>query len=187
MRFLLAFLLSLSAAPLFAIGIGQPAGPFTINRTGTPAPPPLQLSEFRGKVVMLVFIDTNCAHCQDLTRTVLTPVSREYAGRGVTVLECAFNDLARQEVPKFIQQYQPPFQVGWAPRAAVMSFLQISIVDQRPLYVPHIVFLDRQGVVRAEFRGESDFFKDAKTNTRAELEKLLKPAAPAKRRTAKKK
>lgn len=129
---------------------------------------------------MLVFIDTNCAHCQELTRTVLTPVSREYAARGVEVLECAFNDLARQQVPTFIRQFQPPYPVGWNTREAVLSFLQISVLDRRPLYVPHVVFLDRQGVIRAEFRGESDFFKNANANTRAELEKLLKPAGARK-------
>jgi len=58
----------------------------------------------------------------------------------------------------------------------VMSYLQRSILDTRPLYVPHMVFLDRRGMIRADYPGESDFFKDQATNIRAELEKLLKEA-----------
>ena len=127
--------------------------------------------------MLLVFIDTNCPHCRDLTRTVLIPVSREYASRGVEVLECAFNDMARQELPAFIGQFQPPYPVGWNTRAAVMAYLGISILDQRPLYVPHLVILDRAGRIRSDYPGESGFFKDANTNIRAELDKLLKPAA----------
>jgi hypothetical protein len=40
-----------------------------------------------------------------------------------------------------------------------------------------MVFLDRRGMIQADYAGESDFFKDPATNIRAELEKLLKAAA----------
>jgi thiol-disulfide isomerase/thioredoxin len=161
----------------------RPSPAFEILRAGNPPGPPLDLKEFRGKVLALAFIDTNCAHCQELTRNVLIPVSREYANRGVQVLECAFNDAARWQVPQFVQQFRPPFPVGWNTRAAVMSYLEISIMDQRPMYVPHMVFLDRAGMIRADYPGESDFFKDAATNVRAELDKLLKPESRAGPRT----
>jgi hypothetical protein len=55
-----------------------------------------------------------------------------------------------------------------------MSYLQYSIIDARPLYVPHLVFLDRSGVIRGDYAGESAFFKDAGTSIRAELERMLK-------------
>ena len=101
-------------------------------------------------------------------------MSREYALRGVQVLECAFNDDAKQTMAQFLQQLQPAFPVGWTSRAAAMAYLQRTILDTRPLYVPHMVFLDRRGVIRADYPGESDFFKDPPANIRAELEKLLK-------------
>jgi hypothetical protein len=43
--------------------------------------------------------------------------------------------------------------------------------------VPHLVFLNRRGIIQADYPGESDFMKDPATNIRAELEKLLKPPA----------
>jgi glutathione peroxidase-family protein len=174
MRFLLLSALSAAAvAGLAATEPARPAPPFTVFRAGNPAPPPLQLSQFRGKVVVLVFIDTNCTHCQDLTANVLIPVARDYARRGVEVVECAFNDQARQEVPGFIGRFQAPFPVGWNTRAAVMSFLEISVLDQRPIYVPHMVFVDRAGTIRGDYRGESAFFNNANGNIRAELDRLL--------------
>ena len=145
--------------------------PLTIERLGAPG---IELSQYRGKVVALAFISTTCPHCQDLTR-LLVSLSREYALRGVQVLECAFNDDAKQTLPGFLQQFQPLFPVGWTSHAAVLAYLQRTILDTRPLYVPHMVFLDRRGIIQADYAGESDFFKDQPTNVRAELEKLLKP------------
>jgi thiol-disulfide isomerase/thioredoxin len=151
----------------------RPSPPLTIERLGAPS---VELSQYRGKVVALAFIFTTCSHCQDLTKT-LGPLSREYALRGVQVLECAFNDDAKQNMAAFLQQFQAPFPVGWTSRAAAMAYLQRSILETKPLYVPHMVFLDRRGIIQADYPGESDFMKDPATNIRAELEKLLKPAA----------
>jgi hypothetical protein len=180
MRNALAVFLTLTPfLTLAAADTARPSPQFSLMRVGAPAQPPLDLASLKGKVVALAFIDTNCVHCQELTRTVLIPVAREYGLRGVEVLECAFNDLASQQLPAFIQQFPPSFPVGWSTRAAVMAYLRISLMDPHPLYVPHLVFLDRRGVIRAEYPGESEFFKDAAKNVRAELEKLLTPVGPA--------
>ena len=168
------FLCATSALTALAAEPPRPSPPLTIERLGAPS---LELSQYRGKVVALAFIFTTCSHCQDLTRT-LGPLSREYALRGVQVLECAFNDDAKPTMAEFLKNLQPAFPVGWISRAAAMTYMQRSILDTRPLYVPHMVFLDRSGIVRAEYPGESDFMKDPATNIRAELERLLK--APAK-------
>src|ERR1035437_1976297 len=97
--------------------------PLTIERLGAPG---IELSQYRRKVVALVFISTTCSHCQDITR-LLCPLSREYALPGVEVLECAFNDDAKQTMAGFLQQFQPPFPVGWSNRAAAMAYLQRTI------------------------------------------------------------
>ncbi|HYW41667.1 MAG TPA: TlpA disulfide reductase family protein [Bryobacteraceae bacterium] len=152
---------------------------FTIHQTG--GAPEIPLSQYRGKIVALAFIQTTCPHCQDLTRT-LKPIAQEYTPRGVQFLECAFNEGAATLVPQFVQQFQPPFPVGWADNVAVRVYLQYAFYDTRVLYVPHMVFLDRRGMIRGDFAGESSFFTDPNTNIRAELEKLLKPAGPGTRK-----
>jgi thiol-disulfide isomerase/thioredoxin len=164
-------LCALSALTAIAAEPPRPSPPLEIERLGAP---PVQLSQYRGKVVALALISTTCPHCQDLTR-LLVSLSREYALRGVQFLECAFNDEAKQSMGGFVQQFQPPFPIGWTSHAAVLAYLQRTILDTKPLYVPHMVFLDRRGIIQADYPGESDFFKDQPTNIRAELEKLLKP------------
>jgi thiol-disulfide isomerase/thioredoxin len=126
--------------------------------------------------VALAFIHTTCPHCQALTGT-LGPIAREYTPKGVQFVECAFNAGADQLVPAFIQQLQPAFPVGWSTDVAVRAYLQYSVMDTRMFYVPHMVFLDANGMIRDDYPGESDFMKNPETNIRAELDKLLKAGA----------
>ena len=155
----------------FAMEIGKPSPAFTVQRLNGPAIP---LSQYQGKVVALAFIDTECPHCQHLTG-VLNTIAKEYAGKPVQFVECAFNDGAVQLLPGFIQKFQPAATMGYSPRDPVLTYLAHSIL--KPLYVPHMVFIDRKGVVRGDFPGESDFMTNPEKNIRTELDELLKPAA----------
>ena len=97
----------------------------------------------------------------------------EYSRRGVQVVECAFNEDAAQTMQDFQQRFTPPFPVTFSSPAAVSAFLQRSILDQRPLQVPYLVLIDRAGLIRAEFPGESDFFQKPGSNLRAQLDRML--------------
>jgi thiol-disulfide isomerase/thioredoxin len=167
-RVRIRFLFLLCAAVALAEP-SRPSPPFTILRVNAPS---LRVSQYRGKVVALAFIQTTCSHCQQLT-TELNLISRDYAARGVRVLECAFNDDAVAAMPDFLQRFTPPFPVGYSTVAAVMSYLQYTIIDPRPLLVPQMVFIDRAGVIRAQYPGESDFFRNAGPNVRAQLDRML--------------
>ena len=81
-------------------------------------------------------------------------------------------------MPEFLERFAPPYPVGYSSHAAVLTYLQRSIIDPRPLYVPHMAFLDRTGMIRADIAGESEFFHDAEPNLRAQLERMLKAVAP---------
>jgi Redoxin len=141
----------------------------SIERLGAPSIDP---AAYRGKIVALAFIYTTCSHCQDLT-IVLNKLAPEYTPRGVQFLECAFNPEAQLTMKEFLDRFHPPFPVGWANDAAVRGYLRITLLDTRPLYVPHMVFLDRLGAIRGEYRGESEFFTHSEPSIRAELDKLL--------------
>jgi peroxiredoxin len=142
---------------------------FTMLRVNQP---PVRLSQYRGKVVALAFILTTCSHCQQFT-VELNQVAREYGGRGVQVVECAFNEDAVQTMPEFLERFTPPFPVTYSAPAAVSAFLQRTIFDTQPLRVPYLVLIDRSGVIRAEFPGESPFFQKPGANLREQLERLL--------------
>jgi peroxiredoxin len=161
---------SLLALTAFAVEVGKPTPALTIQRLSGPA---LQLNQYKGKVVALALIDTNCPHCQNLTK-LLNVISKEYAAKGVQVVGCAFNDNVKDLLPEFLQKFQPTFPVGYCSRDEVMVYVQYSVL--KPFYVPHMVFLDKRGIVRGDFAGESDFMTMPDVNIRTELDQLLKGA-----------
>jgi len=109
----------------------------------------------------------------------LNGIARDFAGRGLQVLECAINGDAAAAIPEFLQRFEVPYPVGYSTAAAAMSYLQYMILDPCPFHVPQMVFIDRTGVIRAQYAGESEFFLNAGPNVRAEIESLLSAAAPA--------
>jgi len=175
MRTVFVVMLGLAAFTAAGQPAAKPSPPLAINRPGSPA---IQLTQYRGKIVLLAFIHTTCPHCQELTRELI-PIAREYEARGVEVVECAFNLNADQLVAGFIQQFQPPFPVGWSDNNTVMGYLDRSILDTTPFYVPHLVFLDRRGTIQGDFAGESEFMRTPDASIRAELDRLLKAGSAA--------
>jgi len=161
--------LILLAAACVPAALAQPAQPFSMQRLNAP---PLSFNRYRGKILAAAFISTTCPHCQNLTK-ILVPLSREYAPRGVQFLECAFNEDAQQTMKEFLDRFGPPFPVGWSSPAAVRAYLHYSILDPN-LFVPHMQFFDRAGVVRDDVPGESPFFTKPEESIRAELNKLLR-------------
>ncbi len=98
----------------------------------------------------------------------------------------AFEEGAQKAVPGFISMYRPNYPVGWNPYAEALGFLQIPVVT--PGYVPKMVFIDRKGIIQAQYVGSDEFFKaNEEQNIRAELDKMLKPPPPPKKKAVKKK
>ena len=128
------------------------------------------LSSYKGKVVVLAFLSTTCPHCQRFVPT-LSSAEREFGPKGVQVLGAAFNEMANMYLPDFVKQYRPEFPFGWAMRDPVLEFLQHSAMFQ--LYVPIVVGIDRQGVIREQYTGDSAFFENEQGNLRAMIERLL--------------
>ena len=141
------------------------------------------VSSYRGKVVCVAFILTTCSHCQNTTR-ILSRLQNEFGPRGLQVLGSAIETGSEALVPKFIEQFQPPFPVGFNTFAVAQSFLQHSPLLL--MHVPCLAFIDRQGSIVAQYEGNAEFLNEdaQEKNIRGAIENLLKqPAAPA-RKTA---
>jgi peroxiredoxin len=170
----------MATAAFAALESGKPSPALTIQQ---PSGPPIQVSQYKGKVVLLAFIDTNCPHCQALTG-VLNNILKQYEPKGVQVVACAMNDHAKDLLPQFIQQYHPAFPVGYCVESAVFAYTQFSIAAQKPFYVPHLVFLDRRGIVRGDFPGEDPFMTKPDINIPTKLDELLKSGTVSNARKA---
>ncbi|PWU09267.1 MAG: hypothetical protein C5B51_06490 [Terriglobia bacterium] len=174
MRTILASMLCLFlAATAFGLDIGKPSPTLAIQMKGGA---PIQLSQYKGKVVALAFMLTTCPHCQNLSKYMNT-IAKEYEAKGAQIVGCAFNDDAPQLLPQFVQQFGGNFPVGYCPRQEVMAYVSWSDLNTKPFYVPHMVFLDRRGIIRGDFAGESEFMARPDVNIRAELDQLLKGGA----------
>ncbi len=132
------------------------------------------VGEYKGKVIAFALILTTCSHCQE-TSQLLSKLNSELGPRGFQPLAAAINE--NPEVPRFIHDFHINFPVGTVTRETVYSFLEHSVM--RPaLNMPQLVFIDRAGMVRAQYSGEDSFFENQNKNIRDMVLKLLaEPAA----------
>ena len=149
--------------------VPRKAPEFVFNMVNTPQQ---LLSMYRGKTVVLAFMYTTCPHCQKLAQE-LSQIQTEYAGKGVQVLGATFDTGAQARVQQFNQMLKLNFPVGYSDGAPVLEFLQHPAND--PYFVPILVFIDQRGMIRSQFIPDED---SKPVNVRAEIDKLLKPAAP---------
>ena len=168
---LLTGVLTASTAP--AASVPRPS-PDMIFQRG--AARPFQLSQSRGKVIALAFINTTCSHCQELT-VRLKVIQKDYAARNVQVVVCAIDETASVNYPMYLKAFEPNFPVGYATDAAAKKYLQWNDKTDGMLMVPYMVFIDPVGMVRGDFNGKDGFFGDADKRIRAELDKMTKTAA----------
>ncbi len=158
----------MASGAVAGMDVGKPSPPLVIPQLHGAA---ININQFKGKVVALAFIDTTCPHCQRLTG-LLNDFSKQFANKPVQFLACAFNDGAQALLPKFMLDFQPKFPVGYCTREVVLNYLTYPVLQ--PLYVPHMVFLDRSGIVRGDYLGESEFMSHPDTNIPMEIDRLLK-------------
>ena len=59
-----------------------------------------KLSQYRGKVVLVAFLNTGCSHCQAFAKQ-LSLYQQEYGTKGVQVIEAVFDKEAKQGLEKF--------------------------------------------------------------------------------------
>jgi thiol-disulfide isomerase/thioredoxin len=145
----------------------------------------LRISQYKGKTVVVAFILTYCSHCQKAVQ-VLSKMQQEYGPRGLQVLASATEDMAAAALPGFLRQFAPPFPVGLNTTAEFIDYMQHPVMLQ--LYMPGLVFIDKDGIIRAQYEGRDDFLAEGslEKNFRTEIEKLLGPVAVPKKAPAKK-
>ncbi len=109
-------------------------------------------------MVAVEFLLTTCPACQEASR-LLEKLYREYGPRGFQPIGVAFNDMAMMLVPDYVKDQGPEFSsVGVGTRESVLDFLQHPPMMR--MLVPQLVFVDRKGVIRAQYAAGDPFFVD---------------------------
>jgi cytochrome c biogenesis protein CcmG/thiol:disulfide interchange protein DsbE len=105
---------------------------------------PWQLSDRRGKVVLVNFWATWCPPCREETPG-LVRLYRDYHSKGVDVVGISMDDDPRQAVPPFVRQYGLPYAV-LVPDA---NFQLANDIDS----LPTTLLIDRKGRVAKVYVG----------------------------------
>ncbi len=171
-RFLLAFTLAL--APLWA------AGELSNRRAPGFSLPDLNLKQhdlgdYRGKVVVLEIMLTNCPHCAKFA-PLLEEVSRKYGAR-VQVISIVNPPDTTSTVGRFATDNKVTYPILFDCGQAAGSYMKAS--PQNPRFdIPHLFLIDQRGMIRNDwaysvlnigiFEGRALF---------AEVEKVLGPPA----------
>lgn len=130
--------LSLSAGPL----AGKRVASFTLpDATGRY----YDVLDFRGKVLLIDIMKTNCPHCQTLSKT-LERVKAKYGNR-IAVLSVVNPPDNPQTVASYISQYKVTNPVLFDFGQATAAMLRIT--PQNPsISLPTLLVVDANGIVR---------------------------------------
>ena len=129
------------------------------------------LDALKGKVVAVLWISTDCPHCQE-TCEALAPIYEEFADRGLEVLGMAVNPSAPGNIDSFRKKHNVAFPIGVSTRSDWMRFADLSVMARA--YVPYMMIVDRNGTIRYEHSGtDQEFWTDKEARLRSEVELLL--------------
>jgi peroxiredoxin len=105
------------------------------------------LQDYRGKVVLIDIMRTDCPHCQELTK-VLDEVKAKYADK-VQILSVVNPPDNQTTVRKYIADYKVTNPVLFDCGQMAVSYLQIG-PNNPTVSVPHLVIVDKTGIIRKE-------------------------------------
>lgn len=107
------------------------------------------LSEFRGKVVLLNFWATWCIPCKQ-EMPIFVEAEKRYRDRGLIVLAASVDDSATKKyIPKFVHAHKMIFPIMVDANADMMKKLGLSDT------IPSTVFLDDQGNIAGTIVGQA--------------------------------
>lgn len=119
----------------------------------------LDLSAYRGKVVLLNFWATWCAPCQ-IEMPSFVSWQTQYGSRGLQVIGISMDD-----DPALVRTAYRKLQVNYP---VAMGDVKLGDLYGGVLGLPMTFLIDRHGKIRAEFQGETDLNK-----IHAQLQSLL--------------
>jgi peroxiredoxin len=135
------------------------------------------LSNFKGKVVVLEFLLTNCSHCMRVAK-MLAKLQGEFAQSGLETIGIAFDtNISGKAVTRFSQDLGVAYPLGYTTSAEVDSYLGRTPSER--IMVPQIVVIDRSGVIRAQSRPVREANLEDESYLRNLIQELLKESAPA--------
>lgn len=130
------------------------------------------LYDYRGKVVVLEFMQTRCPVCQQMTKLLAT-VQETYKDR-VAVLSIAVPPDQVSTVQQFIAEFKVTNPVLIDCGSVTLSYLRPP-PHAPTVHVPHLFVIDRDGVIRNDFHHDAAHGGFSEPELFAEIDKLAGP------------
>ncbi len=144
--------------------------------------------DYRGKVLIIEFMQTKCPSCQELTKVLETKIKPKF-GDKLAVLSIVVPPDNIELVKKYVDVFKVTSPILFDSGQVAGSYSKAT--PQRPqMYFPHIFLIDQQGQIRNDWAFTAPKqYPDVLSGDKliAEVEKLLGAAAPAAKTPAKKK
>ncbi len=157
-----------SAVAVFA-ATPRPLGEVIIP---TPNAKPINLKDYRGKVVLLAVILTDCPPCVK-SIDILNRAQTDFGKQGFQVIAVAGDPNVQFSLGAFAQRYRPNFPLGYLNQDQIIRLGDFS-KNQEHAAPPIFMFIDRKGIVRQQVAGNEPFFKTEEASTRQTIQSLLK-------------
>jgi peroxiredoxin len=132
---------------------------------------PISLKAYRGKVLLVAMISTDCSTCIKSIE-ILNHLQTDFGPQGFQVVAAAGDQNAQYMLGPFIQRYRPNFPMGFL---NVDEMMKLGDIGPKGGVAPIFLFIDRKGVVRQQFFGDNPFFKAEEASTRKLIQDMLKP------------
>jgi peroxiredoxin len=134
------------------------------------------LADYRGKVVVLEFMQTTCPHCASFAPK-LQALQQQYAGKAQVIAIA----LAPQDNPNTMMEYVKGHNPNY-PLLFDMGQVAMSYVRGPNLHFPSVYLIDATGTIRGNWEDgplTKDIFEG--NGLTKEIDKLLTPAASGKK------
>jgi peroxiredoxin len=131
----------ISASALFAADASRRAPGFSLPDINTQQH---DLADYRGKVVVLEFMQTTCPHCAAFAE-VLAQVQQKYGDR-VAIISVVNPPDDQPKVRPFIAEHRITYPVVFDCGQVAYSYLRSPSFD-----IPHVFLIDANGGIREDF------------------------------------
>jgi thiol-disulfide isomerase/thioredoxin len=132
----------------------------------------VSLKSYRGKVLLVVMISTDCKACIASVE-ILNHVQKDFGPQGFQVVAAAGDQNAQYLLEPFVQRYRPIFPIGFLTVDEMAKIGDMKIGENH--FAPIMMFVDRKGVVRQQVYGDNPLFKNEEPSLRKMIQDMLKP------------
>lgn len=163
-----------AAAALLCAASAFAATPRPVADMSIPVPSgrPINLKQYRGKVVLMVVMSMECDACIK-SIDILNRLQKDFGPRGFQVVAAVGDQNAQYLLADFGRRYRPAFPVGYLNQAQIIQLGDLGKSAQHA-YVPIFMFIDRKGTVRQQVSGNEPFFTKEEASTRQAVQDLMK-------------